>query len=550
MIYKTDARILKLLDRFKAKNSSGKPFEWREHIFLLDILCDFSPKQATRKCAQVGLSETMILKALFMAEHLKLNVLYTLPSDRFLKDFVPPKVNQIIQNNPELYGNWSGGIYQKEVQTNEGKRYIYFQGAYNPESAAQEETTAKGTSISVDIKIHDEASKSDPFVINQMQSRTLNSKYKGDWKFDNPVYPNMGADADWHRSDQMHWMVKCSHCGYRQYLDWYRLDKHSFESGTFHCWINPEKKIIECGKCRKEIVDGDRIKGEWVPRYPKQDSIRGYWMTQLIYIMHNVESIMEIEENPETRVSYFNNMILGKPYIGSDVKLNRENIVSNLSSDINPLIGNAMGIDQGNIKWYVIGNAKGVFQVGKTESWDELEMLFNKYNCVAVCDALPFQSDPKRMAAKYPGRFYRAFYKPMQDQVEIARFSPEGKVGIQKDIVHIRRNEALDELYNQILENKFPIQAPFDQIQGDYIRHLTSLVRVVEEDSDGNQRFDWINTDQDHLAHATNYFKVALRKANKGSVSLISPKKQGEDNKKQSYESFMNRGSLDVSDIM
>lgn len=515
-----DDRILQFAVMNKLRTSLGRFFEWKEHIFLIDPLIDLSSHQAVRKCAQVGFSEAYIVKAFFMAKYYKMNILYTLPSDSFVEDFVPPKVNKIIDNNPHVFSDIEGNTYQKRIGEGISQRFIYFKGAHNPESAANKEQTSKGVSITTDVNIYDEPSKSDQSVLTQMNSRLSNSKYKGIWQLDNPTYPNMGADAIYQMSDQRHWVIKCSKCGYRQYLDWYRLDRTSFESGSNHTWVDTKTRQIICGKCKKSISDNDRLRGEWVAKY-KDKLYRGYWLNQMCYVRHNVTSLLMEEENPQNSSAYFENLIMGKPYIGSDVKLTRSNIVANVAPNPNSKQECAMGIDQGRIKWWVLGNKEGIFAVGQTEDWKDIEKIINIYKPFVVCDALPGQADPKRLSAKYQGRFKRAFYKTEKNQTNLVNFIPDS------DEVLIKRNEMIDEIVDSYLALTSPIQMPINELDT-YIKHLTNVVRVVKEDSNSNKWFEWVETGDDHFMHATVYFKAALLRANSGSaITQRIPKKEG-----------------------
>lgn len=529
MIPETDSRILQKIDKLASAGeplltSGGIAFEFEEHSFLIDPLCDFHPSQGINKCSQVGFSETAIIKAFYLAQHLKLNVLYTLPSELFLNDFVPPKVNKIIANNEGVYSQIRGGTHQKRVGVGKDSKFIYFQGAFNPEAESKRESTSKGTSVTTDVNIHDEANKSDPFILSQMMSRYQNSRYKGRWLFDNPSFPKLGADGIWRKSDQRYWIVTCSHCGYMQYLDWYRLDKHEFESGSNHCWIDPINKKIECGKCRREIDEITRMTGRWVAKYPHRTEHRGYWINQLMYVRHSVDSIMKIEEDDKTPTSYFKNMIMGTPYIGTDVKIERHHLAQNISNEQNTRQNCVMGIDQGKWKHWVLGNEQGIFACGKTQSWEDLERIWTAYDAFVISDALPSQYEPKKYARKMRGRFYRAFYQPERDQVELSKF-------IDKDgdhMVLIRRNETFDEIVDKILATQFPLQLNLNDVQ-EFVDHWTSMIRIVEEDKNGNHRFSWDKTDEDHFAHASLYFYIGLKRALLGKVTTVRKQKQGED---------------------
>lgn len=514
MIKEYDDRVLQWIDKNKLVNSKGESFEWMEHPFLIDPMCDFHPRQGVNKCSQVGWSETSSLKTFYAAHELGWNIIYTLPTDRFIQNFVPPKVDSIINSNPVLAENIEGGVYLKKVKHLNSHRYIYYMGAFNPEAKNNRDQSSKGVAVSSDLNVHDEASRSDQFVISQMESRLANSKYKGIWKFDNPTYPNMGADSVYRLSDQRHWMIKCRHCGYWQYLDWFRLDKYEFKSGTNHCWIDTERKLFLCGKCQKDINNADRLKGKWIAKYPTITDYRGYWISHLDYINHDVESILREDDDQKKPKSQFFNMVLGKPYVGSDVKVSRENITALMDGNKNEKRNNYMGVDQGNTKWYVIGNDQGIFKVGHTEKWEEIEMLRNQYDAVMVGDQFPNQLYINAMAKKYPAKVWKSIYKPKADQTVLAQFGTKG------DPYHVlvKRDQAFDELVNKIMLKDISIQMSYSDLE-EFISHWENMVRVVEEDSEGNQRFKWVETGPDHYCHATLYWFIAKMKGQKFKLS-------------------------------
>lgn len=521
----TDDEILNWILKNEIKNSLGEPFEFVEHPFLIEPLIDWHPIQGVNKSAQVGWSETVgIVKAWYAAYAKKFNVIYTVPTDEFVKAFAGSKVDKIVDENALMGSRTDGGVYLKHIQTRDNNsRSIHFMGTFNSRSSEQKELSSKGISITADLLIHDERSRSDPFIVQQMQSRIENSKYKGTYSFDNPVYPKVGSDAIYQESDQRHWMVKCSKCNYWGYMDWYRLDKHDFVSGTNHHWVDVDKSKFVCGKCRREITDEDRLLGKWVAKYSTRKDMRGYWLNQLCYIRHDVKSLLRKEEDEEVATSQFYNFSLGKPYMGSDVRIGREQIVKLLSDETNTLVDNAMGVDQdSNYKWYVLINQQGIFQVGAVKTWKEIEMIKQKYQAIMVTDALPSTLEPKKLSEKYPGEVFRAYYKPESDQNKIYNFLNERKT-TRPDVVLIRREEAIDEIANDINDLSLAIQAPLSELET-FIEHLGNVVRVTEEDSQGNNRFVWskINS-KDHLLHALVYARGALLKASAGESSIIKP---------------------------
>lgn len=120
-------------------NENGLPLEFDDHKFLIEPYEDMSPRQAIIKSSQIGWSVLAINKALWMAKHLKANIIYTMPSKSIVKDFVTPKVDPIIENN-EAYRDWVGKTDSVALK-NIGDRFIYFRGCFDKDT---EILTTKG----------------------------------------------------------------------------------------------------------------------------------------------------------------------------------------------------------------------------------------------------------------------------------------------------------------------------------------------------------------------------------------------------------------------
>lgn len=492
MVNEYDDRILEWFYINGLKNSSGEKFEWQDHEFLIDPLCDWHPRQGMNKGAQLGASETIgVGKSMFAPKELGLNVIYTLPSDKFLERFVPPKVNEIIKVNPVL-SDVTGNISIKQVPYKNSRRFIYYLGTYSSKSSSEIEASDKGVSITGDLLINDEASRSNQFILSQLRSRLDNSDYAGIWDFDNPSYPSVGSDAIYRNSDQRHWMIRCPRCYYKQYLDWKRLDEHTFESGSNHCWIDTEKLVYRCGRCLGVIPDEARRQGEWVAKFPDITTMRGYWMPQLIYVKHTVAKILAKENDPRLPKSQFYNYTLARPYLGSEISITRENILSNLTKGHYTYKGMALGVDQGKIKTWVLGNKDGIIDVGRTESWDEIEKLIQKYQPVTVIDNLPYPHHPTLLAKKYPGLVYRAIFRNESDQSELATFFSNKN---DPNKVLIKREQMFEVIVSTILSNNSPIYADLGKLE-DFIKEWQKLVRSIEEDKRGNERSVWIKAEE------------------------------------------------------
>lgn len=515
------SKILGWIEQAQIKTSKGNVFNFRQRPFLLDPITDWHPNQGHDKCSQIGYTESVgVLKSLYLAIIEGLNIMYTMPTDGKAEKMVQTKYDPILSGNPLVFGKVSGGSRVKEIPFGKFKRFIHFVGAYNPMGASTKETTSKGVSDTIDLLIHDEASRSDDTVLQQMRSRLDDSDYRFRWLFDNPTYPNQGADAIYQKSDKRHWFVTCSHCGHRQYLDWIRLDQTDLRGAQLHCYVDHVRKQLVCSKCDEVLTASEILNGEWVAKRPSITEARGYWLSQLIYPKKTIAEILSQDDDPKYPKSDFSNFVMGKPYVGSDVAVTRSQIIQNLDGSINEKKDNFMGVDQGRILWYVIGNEQGIFKVGSTTSWEEIALLRRNYNAIMVCDNMPYPQPLKNLQARYPGKIFRATYAKAREGKAhaIAEFS--------KDTVLIRRTEAIDEIVDRIQTSRFPIQVPESELT-DFSKHWESQRRVIERDAQGNDVPSWIEVDDDHLSHSSIYWYVAMLKGARGHVTIAPLARKG-----------------------
>src|SRR5690606_6071603 len=147
--------------------------------------------------------------------------------------------------------------------------FLYYRGAFSESDAI---------SISADTVWSDEYDRSNTRIVRTYRSRTENSKDPRFRTFSNPSAKGFGVDTLFQRSNQFHWIVTCSHCGWKYYLD---FDPAGIGMDSNAHTIDIERKIFCCGKCRKEITPLDRANGFWHAAYPDRDR-HGYWINQLM----------------------------------------------------------------------------------------------------------------------------------------------------------------------------------------------------------------------------------------------------------------------------
>ncbi len=473
-------------------NEKLQPIEFKKHKFLKDIYDDFTPVQAVRKASQIGFSVMVILKSLWLAKTRKYNIIYTLPTFNDISQFVPSKVNALINNN-KILKDWTQDkdtVNQKQVD----KGFIYYRGA--SASGSQDKMSSNvGIMLSADLLCFDECDRSDDEIMTQYSSRLSASDYKGQWFFSNPTSPNTLSQKKWEQSDQKHWFIKCEHCGYQQYLDyWKNVDK--------------ERKIFVCQKCKKEISDEIRGGGEWVKKYVNKD-ISGYWISHLMAPFISAKQIIESEERGK---QYFYNFVLGLPYSGSDIRVTNELILKCIKDEKNNLLHNVVGVDVGLKKHYVLGNKQGIFKIGTAERWEDIENIMRAYDVeTAVFDALPDLTEPRKIQRKYPGKVWLSYFK------REVRSSEYIKWDYNTHTVYSDRSKLIQEAIDDFYQRKVRFNLQPEELT-DYARHWGALYRTTEKDSLGIERDVWESSGDDHWSFAHLYFKLALQKTSASNI--------------------------------
>lgn len=476
-------------------NEKGNILEFTDRAFLKDIYDDWTPVQTIRKASQVGFSTMEILKSFYAAKYRGYNIIYTLPTFADVGQFVPSKVNSLIRNTPILQ-EWT---YDKDtiLQKKVGNGFIYFRGTFT--SGKEKMESGVGIMFSSDLNIHDECDRSDQMILEQYESRLEASGYGGKWYFSNPTSPHTLSQQVWEKSDQKHWFVKCSHCKKWQYLDY---------------WKNVTNDKFICQYCNREITDNDRREGQWVKKYSNRD-ISGYWISHLICPWISAKKISE-QENLKGK-QYFYNFVLGLPYRGSDIIVDKDLLLKCVDlTKPNFQEHNAMGIDTGLEKHYVILNREGIFKLGKTKDWEEIERLIKIYDVeTCVIDALPDLTEPRKIRDRYPGKIWLNYFRKEIRKADYIIWDSKTRT-VFSDRTKIIQN-TIDKFVNR--ETRFQMRP---EELSDYVKHWEALYKTVEKDPLGIERDVWQSSGEDHYVFATVYGIIALERSEKGGTEIKS----------------------------
>lgn len=484
-------------------NENQEKIEFDNHRFMIDFYADDSDDIVSRKSAQVGFSVAAILKSGHECEFNKQNVIYVLPTNNVIGDFVKPKVNPLITSNPafaSVVKDDSVGL--KRI----GNRSLFFKGGFSDREAI---------SITGDILVIDEYDRMPSMsVVNTFDSRLQASKHPKRWRFSNPSQVGFGVDGLYNDSNQLHWMVTCGHCGYASYMDWDKEDyEWAGEMFTSH-FIDRQRKIYACGDCGQEITDHDRRMGDWMAKYPERKR-HGYWFSQMMAPWVTAERI--IEQYEESNIEFFYNFVLGKAYTPTDMIVDRAAILRATAPNNIMRQQVSIGVDQdAGGCYYICMTPQGIFDHGYVDSWEKIEHLKLMYNAIVVCDPNPYQAMPKQMANKYSD-WYLCYFKILDGLSSVQWKEAE-------QIVYADRTRIIDIRANEIVQARLLYREHVYQLE-DVIAHWNNLYRTTEEKDDGRMRSIWVKKDdkQSDYPFAEVYARIGLSRLLGGNSSFIEP---------------------------
>lgn len=495
-----DVSILAWVLKNQVRSEKGEVLDFTDRLFLLNILTDWNREIVWKKCSQVGGSVIFNLKAFFALYKFGWNIIYTMPTDSDVEEFVKTKTNPLLRENPAIFeGVSSDSVYLKQL----GKRNLFFKGTISKTAAI---------STSSDVNVHDEISRSDQGSIKTYESRTKASKFRGKWIFSNPTTDKDELDEQWQRSDQKEWFVTCSN-GHQEMLTWPES-------------VDRVRKCYQCSKCKVELTTEQRRKGVW--KATKESSISGYHTSHLMASWISAEEILKDADGDQ---EYFYNFVLGEPYNPGDLSITRSLILDNWTpKDLSLGKEWFLGVDVGNIKHYVLGTELGIVKVGKFTQWSDLDDMMKFYKPTLVIDAMPDNTMSKYFVETYE-RAYMSFFQDNTNNPQTIVWwgkpaDPNSSTNKQ-GIVYSNRNRILDQMIDYILQAKILFGMPSDASLREFIAHFLTMRRVKETNAKGIEHYVWASTNgTDHYCFALLYYYLARLSHGSGTFYPLATQEQ------------------------
>lgn len=474
-----------LIDWVKSKKivtSAGKLMYFdKDRRFLALPFSDLSPKQCWMKGAQIGASESIIVKTLRVIKMFNISSIYTFPTSDLMQKFVQGKVNPIIDANPALkeMTDKTDNLYMKRI----GKNNCIFTGA---------EKESQAIAFSSDLNIHDEIDSSNQKIIKQFKARQQASLVKWEWLFSHPSLPGNGVHEAWEKSDQKHWFITCD-CGKQQYMSW----PESFDI---------ENRMYICKHCGKEITNEQRAGGKWVSKYKISDKrpYSGYWIPLFIAPWVTAKEIIDYSKGDQYT---FYTRVLGIPYAQGGDKISIKDVLKNVKEDVNDQDGRiVIGVDTGLPIWYMVGNKKGIFYKDSCKDYEPLRALMRRYpNAIMVIDQGGDLIGSRKMREEFQGRVFLCHYLRDRKTLQLVKWGENDESGN----VQVDRNRMIQLLIDELRDTRVTLNGT-EEDWYDVAVHFSHIYRVTEENALGVEESRWERNGDDHFVHAMLYWRVGM----------------------------------------
>ena len=526
-------------------NKRAQPMSFADKPYLIPLYA-LLPKLSEAdfsKGVQTGLSELLIAYVLHQSGWNDRICAYVLPQYKTSERFVADRVDPVILRTPAYRERLPGGMLGIEtVSGTKGnlkrKRFgrrgsLLFLGSNTP---------ADFVEFSCDIAIVDEWDNCEMANVAKIRDRTYESENPQVFRVSNPRIPGRGITRRWKQGTQAKWFHRCTRCGERQSLDWFRHIVRQDNLGVY--FPRDEERANDarlgdlrpvCQRCRKpweRVADG----GVWVSAEPGRET-PSFHISRLDVLASRrdpqpirtafAEFVKALTDRDLLKA--FHEGFLGLSYEAKGSSVTQEML--DAASEGQPAMDYAggsaygdktvvCGVDVGsvlNVKvstLAVTDDERHPYRrepvwVGAVGEFEDLIALQERYAVdVMVIDAMPETRKAKEV------RDHFAYEGTCQ--VWLARYHPTPKVGADafgirlnydESVVTVDRTQLLDTTMDDLANGRCLLPGDVDTVLG-FSAQMRAPKRKLDEKT---QRAVWDEgTDPDHYRHADAYERIAV----------------------------------------
>jgi hypothetical protein len=515
-------------------DDNNRRWTFLHHEYQVGILRDTTKVIDVQKCSQVGMSELSIRAALaILSIQRNFTCIYVLPTAGFASSFVKGRFNPVIEASRYLKAAVNRDVDSTEMKQI-GTSFLYIKG-----------TIGKSANISVPAQglFKDEVDFCDQDALKGFNSRLGHAMEREIQRgFSTPTVANYGINAAFSAGSQAHYCVKCRACHQwvaPNFMTDVEIPGFDGTVATFekedleNHEVRIDSAFIRCPNCTNPLHWKDLCnpeKRQWIHKYPDRDR-HSYQVCP-----YDVPMVNPLAKTIGTLTDYGSkkdwvNFKLGYPFEDAqtsflDVMVHANRIPRTIqipemdsASEKNPhkICSNTfVGIDIGKTSWFVClqedrniaGKLNEIYkerirQDGEDYLYRRVKYLEKVLGAVnGVMDAGPDISTSKKYSTNgVIGATWACYYvRKGKDTLDIITTDPD------EGIVKAARTETFNDLAAEVNAGRIGFS---DDMDYPLMRqHLASMKRVDGKDS-GELISKWVNTGDDHYAHALNYARIA-----------------------------------------
>ena len=488
------------------------PWKLEKHEYQVDWLKETAPEQIFIKGAQIGATETLVLKTLHghIFGKYPQGSMYLFPTTRDVSDFSKARFDPLIQLNPFIGEHVkSAGLKGTDAQNIKkiGRGHLYLRGAKSTRNIGGAKKSSTGLkSAPVDRVVFDELDEMEPDMIELAKHRVMHSDVKELMYLGTPTIPDYGVDKKYKTSDQRVWMLECPKCGKETCLEleFPNSLKRRVDGSVYRC----------CIYCDGELHPS---KGRWVAQYPSRSKdLVGWYISQLNSMYVDPAFILQIYENPPNGdIAEVMNSHLGKAYLPAENRLTQQEVFACCGEDTESLNSDnptCMGVDVGRDLHVIIGERKNrqtlkVLRVCRVSSFHDLHDLAKRFN--TKCAVMDLYPETRKVREFQKSEHFQVFGCQYVDTKQSV-WAWDEKDGVVK----VNRTELCDATHTLVAESgSLELPRRNKEIE-QFAFECCNIAKILEEDSEtGSRTFRYRKLDvRDHYRHALNYLYLAAER--------------------------------------
>lgn len=495
----------------------GRPLAFEDYEFLGIPLGDRSSLIVVQKAAQVGVTVTAILRALWFIDAKQLQTMYLFPTHRSAHRFSRGRFSVLLEQSPYL------GALFREVRAaghrRAGNVNFYCHGARSRTELMS--TPVQYLTLDERDELYGGSTRQPWSAVDLARQRLSGQRDAWELHVSTPTIPGHGIAAEFAQSDQNHYHVTCPHCSRWVQPIWpdavefaahsLQFTEHASDLLSANCEL-PTANFC-CPLCRHRWSDAERRDalrhGRWMARYPGR-AVRGYHLSQLLSPAATAPRLVALwlacQSHPPAKQVFYNS-VLGLP-LAEGARLDRRFIDDAIARGGYAMAassqGSVMGIDVGPTWFHIViaepaGDFLRIVWAGKVHEWKQLPELIQRYQVRGyVIDAMPETHQVRELVRAYPQGAMCYYRGPASTPA----------IDVAGSVIRVPRTESLDAMYLRWRLGK--VAAPED-VPAEFIEQLTTPVRIIRIGRDAQPYAEYLDSGgPDHYAHAMNYCELAL----------------------------------------